>query len=353
MRILIVCDFLFKYGAEQARSLAHAGQDVAMLVRAHALEFGGSMDERRRVLEDLRVDGVRQYVIPGRIRSPSAAPAMVTVRRRLRTWQPHIVHVHENHDPRLLAITRGFRTVFTVHDPVEHLGARAFTRRDAWVANQWLRRAQRIVVHAEPLADELGAIVGPARIAVIPHGTWPLDQPLSVPAAPTVLLFGRLEQYKGVDVLVAAMHAVWRERPDVRLVVAGEGPAAEVVPQDPRVTLIARYIRESEVQPLLSEASLVALPYTQASQSGVGALAIAAGVPVVVTDVGALRDLTYDPTFVARAADPPALAAAILRNLDHDAGVRAAVIEHARARFSWEHTAELSLELYRDVLRAS
>jgi alpha-maltose-1-phosphate synthase len=353
MRILIVCDFLFKYGAQQARSLAHAGQDVSMLVRAHALEFGGSMDERRRALEDLRVDGVRQFVIPGRIRSPAAVPAMVKVRRRLHTWQPHIVHVHENHDPRLLAVTHGYRTVFTVHDPVEHLGARAFTRRDAWVANQWLRRAERIVVHADTLADELAATVGRARIAVIPHGTWPLDEPHSVPATPTVLFFGRLERYKGIDVLGTAMHSVWRERPDVRLVVAGEGPAVESVPQDPRVTLIARYIRESEVPPLLSEASLVALPYTQASQSGVGALAIAAGVPVVVTDVGGLPELTYDPRFVARAADPRALAAAILRNLDHDAGVRAAVIEHARAHFSWDHSAELSLALYREMLRQS
>jgi glycosyltransferase involved in cell wall biosynthesis len=311
------------------------------------------MDERRRVLEDLHDDGVRQFLLPGRIRSPSAAPAMLKVRRELLTWQPHIVHVHENHDPRLLAVTSGFRTVFTVHDPVEHLGARAFTRLDAWVTRQWLRRAQRIVVHADALADELAATVGSARIAVIPHGTWPLGQPLSLPPTPTVLLFGRLEQYKGVDVLVTAMHSIWRERPDVRLIVAGEGPAAELVPEHPRVTLIARYIRESEVQPLLSEASLVALPYTQASQSGVGALAIAAGVPVVVTDVGALRELAYDPGFVARAGDPPALAAAIMRNLDHDTDVRTAVIEHARARFSWDHTAELSLELYRHVLRGS
>jgi len=139
----------------------------------------------------------------------------------------------------------------------------------------------------------------------------------------------------------------------VRLIVAGEGPAAALVPEHPRVTLIARYIPEPEVQPLLREASLVALPYTQASQSGVGALAIAAGVPVVVTDVGALRELAYDPRFVAKAGDPRALAAAILRNVDHDADVRTAVIDHARTHFSWDHTAELSLELYREVLRGS
>jgi glycosyltransferase involved in cell wall biosynthesis len=353
MRILIVCDFLLKYSAEQARSLAGAGHDVGLLVRSHALEFGGSIHERDHALDVLRDAGVRAFELPGRVRSPSAVPAVLEIRRQLRDWQPDVVHAHENFDPRLLMVTRGFRTVFTVHDPVEHLGAREFTRVETWVASQWLHRARRIVVHADPLAAELAPRVGPARIVVIPHGTWPRDSPLLPPAAPTVLLFGRLEQYKGLDVLVEAMPLIWRARPEVQLVVAGEGPAATLVPDHPRVTLIARYIAESEVEPLLAEASLVALPYTQASQSGVGALAIAAGVPVVVTDVGGLPDLAYDPRFVAEAGNSCALAATILRNLDNDMPVRRSVLAHAGSRFSWDHVAELNLRLYRDVILQS
>jgi glycosyltransferase involved in cell wall biosynthesis len=278
---------------------------------------------------------------------------MLGIRRQLHNWQPDVVHAHENHDPRLLGVTRGFRTVFTVHDPVEHLGAREFTRLDTWVAEKWLHRARRIVVHADALADELAPKVGRARIAVIPHGTWPRNVPLTPPAAPTVLFFGRLEQYKGVDVLVEAMPHVWQVRPEVRLVVAGHGPAATLVPDHPQIMLIARYIAESEVEPLLAEASVVALPYTQASQSGVGVLAIAAGVPVVVTDVGGLPDLAYDPRFVAEAGNPRALAATLLRNLDNDAIVRRSVLAHAGSGFSWDHAAELSIRLYRDVIRDS
>lgn len=60
---------------------------------------------------------------------------------------------------------------------------------------------------------------------------------------------------------------------------------------DPRISLIVRYMSEREIDTLLAEASLVALPYTQASQSGVGALAVAAGVPVVASDLGALPEL--------------------------------------------------------------
>ena len=53
MRILIVSDFFVKYGAQQARALVNIGHDVAMLVRSHSAEFGGSAEERDEVLDAL------------------------------------------------------------------------------------------------------------------------------------------------------------------------------------------------------------------------------------------------------------------------------------------------------------
>ncbi len=350
MRVLIVCDFLFKYGSQQARSLVHAGHDVAILCRSHALEFGGLEHERDEAHDRLRDEGIRMLVVPGRVRSASAVPAMLGIRRALRRWRPHVVHVHENHDPRLLALTAGYRTVLTVHDPLGHPGAPELTRSENWAFRRWFHRADRFIVHGQALVPELRPIVGDRPITVIHHGTDARAQPLPAPPAPTVLLFGRLEQYKGVEVLVAAMDLVWKRRPDARLVVAGEGVAARLVPDDPRVTLVARYISEAEVDGILADASLVALPYTQASQSGVGLLAIAAGVPVVVSDLGSLPDLAYDGSFVSAAGDPGALAAAILRHLDDDGDVRARVLEHARARFSWEAAARQTTELYRELM---
>ena len=350
MRVLIVCDFLFKYGSQQARSLARDGHDVAMLFRSHALEFGGSTVERERLLATLRHENIKLFVLPGRVRSVSAVPRMFELRRELDGWRPQIVHVHENLDPRLLALTRGYRTVFTVHDPVEHLGARSFTRSERWIVKRWLGRSERLVVHGQALADELAPSVGRARIVVIPHGTWPRSEPLPPPPSPSVLLFGRLELYKGVEVLVEAMRFVWERRPDVKLVVAGHGPAARLVPADPRISLRPTYISEDEIEPLLAGASLVVLPYTQASQSGVGLLAVGAGVPVVVSDLGALPDLAYDPSFVCEHGDPRALAQTIIRHLDDGPDVRTAVLMHARSHFSWEHAAALTTRLYEELV---
>lgn len=354
MRILIVCDFLFKYGSQQARSLVAMGHDVAILCRSHSLEFGGSDEEREDWLSTLRADGIQLFIVPGRVRSISAVPAMLDLRRDLRRWSPQVVHVHENHDPRLLALTTGYVTVLTVHDPLGHPGAPELTRAENWVFRRWFVRARRFVVHGAALVEELAPIVGgDQRIVVIPHGMSPRTEPLPSPRTPTVLLFGRLEEYKGVGVLLEAMRLVWERRPDVRLIVAGEGEAARVVPSDPRITLIPRYIPENEVEPLLSKASLVALPYTQASQSGVGLLALAVGVPVVVSDLGALPELACDSSFVAEARSPERLAETIIRHVDDGEEVRQAVLRYARSRFSWEHCATLTTRLYNDLIAGS
>ena len=348
MRVLIVCDFLLKYGSEQARALARAGHDVAILCRAHALEFGGAAAERDELFEGLRREGVATVMIPGRIRSISAVPKLIRVRRGLRRWRPDVVHVHENHDPRLLALTTGYRTVLTVHDPLGHPGAPELNRWENWAFRHWFRRAERFVVHGEPLIEELAPFAHDAPMVVIPHGVWPRSTPLAPPQSRTVLLFGRLEQYKGVEVLVDAMDHVWERRPEVKLVVAGAGAAARLVPDRPRVSLIPRYISETEVDALLAQASLVALPYTQASQSGVGTLAISAGVPVVVSDLGALPQLAFDTSFVCEAGNPRALADAIVRHLDDGPQVRSAVLRHAQSHFSWDHAAQLTTDLYRE-----
>jgi glycosyltransferase involved in cell wall biosynthesis len=350
MRVLIVCDFFLKYGAQQARSLARMNHEVAILCRSHAFEFGGHSGERDELLARAGDDGVGLFVVPDGIRSLRAVPTVLDIRQALRRWRPDVVHVHRNHDPRLLAVTAGYRTVLTVHDPVDHPGAVALKRWENRAEAQWFRRADRYVVHGPTLAEELTPHVDPRRIAVIPHGVSPRSEPLPRPRSPTVLLFGRLEEYKGVEVLVDATRLVWEQRPDVRLVVAGKGPAARHVPEDRRVSLIPRYIAENEVDELFAEASLVALPYTQASQSGVGVLAIAAGVPVVVSRLGALPELAYEPSFTFEPGNTAALANTILRHLDDEREVRGAVLRHAQSRFSWDHAAQLSTQLYRGLI---
>ena len=347
MRVLVACDWFLKYAAHQATALARAGVDVRILCRTHAFEFGGSAEERASALAAL--DGVSISALPGRVSSLSAAGAVRRLRKDVRTWRPDVVHAHDNADPRLLAIVRGRRRVITIHDPTPHPGQPSRSRVEDSIRRHWITGSDAVIVHGAALVDELPAWVRQRRVAVVPHGATVLGRPLAVPSDPVVLLFGRLEPYKGLDVLLRAMERVWNARPDVRLHIAGRGSESDQIPSDPRIGVRAEYVPEAELQSLFATTTLAVLPYTQGSQSGVGSVALGYGVPTIVSDVGALEDLAADATFVVPAGDDHALAGAILAHLDHDESMRSRVLAFARDRLSWDACARRTLEVYRSL----
>lgn len=350
MRVLIVCDFFLKYASAQIEALSDAGLAVALLCRTHTGEFGGDEQERHKLLEGVAAAGARVLEVPGRFRSLSAVPSLLSIRQQVRRWKPDVVHAHDNYDPRLLLLTRGFPLALTIHDPTRHPGARTLVGVHARTRGAWIGRASELIVHGDRLKAALVAAEGVQRITVIPHGTTVLPAPVVVPKEPAVLLFGRLEPYKGIDVLVAAMNIVWQVRPDVRLIVAGAGPEARRVRRNPKIELCDGYVPEADLDRLFLRASLAVLPYSEASQSGAGLEALRRGIPIVVSDVGGLPDLVHDPTLVVPPRDPPALASALLRHLGHDYDFRRSVLADTRARFSWQATVAPTLATYAQIL---
>jgi glycosyltransferase involved in cell wall biosynthesis len=349
MRVLVVCDWFLKYASPQAAALRDLGVDAALLCRDHAQEFGGAADEVEKTLGAVHAAGVSVFQLPGRVSSAKDLPTVVRTLATVCRWAPDVVHAHDNHDPRLLLAAGGYRVALTIHDPSPHPGAPRLPAAKRAIRAAWLRRAQRLVVHSDSLKKELAA-ADLTRVWVMPLGVEPAATPLRRPPERCVLFFGRLQTYKGLPVLLAAMRLVWSHRPDVRLLVLGEGPEAARLPADERIERSIGYVPESAIEPMLRRASLVVLPYTQASQSAVGLLALARGVPAVVSDVGALPDLALDRSFVVPPENPRELAAAIVRHLDHSASVREAALQRAQHQFSWRVVAERSVELYNEML---
>jgi len=325
------------------------GTKVLFLCRTHHREFGGSAEEYQQILERLQDSGVDLLRLPGRISSPGPMLLLPKLRHAIRTWRPDIVHAQENEDPRLLALTRGYPSVITIHDPVPHLGAPTLGMPSRAVDWFWLRSVDRVVVHGESLRRYLNGRVPAQRVGVIPHGTDVSARPLPRPGEPAVLLFGRLERYKGIHVLLQAMEMLWSTRPEVKLLVFGRGSEAHLLTGDRRIENATGYFPEGELTEILSRASVVALPYLTGTQSGVGVQAIGHGVPVVVSDVGALAELTPDGSFVVPPGDSRRLAAALLAHID-DGDARKKVLDHAKRHFAWSVTATRSLELYATVL---
>ncbi len=353
IRVALVCDWFLKYSAAQAQALAGLGADVVLLCREHSFEFNGDVQERAAAIHAAQAAGVRVIELPGRLWEPTVLPALVRISRSLRRFAPDLIHAHDGADPRPLALLPRVPIVLTIHDPSFHPGQPvAALAPKRWFLHRartaWRRRASLIVVHSERLRKEVELGEG-QRCAVVAHGLHAHREPLPAPAAPAVAFFGRLEPYKGLEVLAAAMPQVWASRPDVQLHVVGTG-ATDLPLRDPRVSFERTYLPESGIEDLFRSASLAVLPYTQASQTGAGSLAVGYGVPVIATRVGGLPDLVLDETYLAQAGDHRGLAAAILSHLDDGPEVRARVLAEVARPRSWTAGAEASLRLYEQLI---
>lgn len=197
----------------------------------------------------------------------------------------------------------GVRLVWTAHNVLPH--APVFP--DDTSARRTLVEASDLVLaHTQSALTELAAFGAlPHKSAVIRHGPiapMNCDAPLTLPATSgkprRFLFFGRVQQYKGVEDLLAAF-----------LALPGDGAACLTVAgqcDDPQlrsrlhalarqggtaITLRLEHIPEEEVTHLLCSADVVVLPFRQVTTSGSAMLALSHGRPLIVPDLPGLADL--------------------------------------------------------------
>jgi len=134
-----------------------------------------------------------------------------------------------------------------------------------------------------------------------------------------LLSFGRLLPYKGLDLLVESLKLLG-PRPGLCVRVVGSGPESpelSALRVLPGVTVENRWVPETEVGALFSWADAVVLPYREASQSGVAAVALAAHRYVIATNVGGLAEqLTGEPLAILCEPNAASLADGLRRVID-------------------------------------
>lgn len=355
LRAWLACDWFVKYTAGLARGLSENGCRAILLTRDHDQEFGDEAGAMRSFVDGASSEEVRHLQLRGRVRQPAGLREAARLARIRRDFEPDVVHLQDSvtNDLRLAlasGLPRG-RYALTVHDPVPHPGDEVHPLPLKMVRRSLRRGASLVFVHSEALAEELAG-TGDVRapIEVVPHGAASAE--FRPPPSDSLLFFGRMSYYKGLDVLLDAMAAVWAERPQTRLTVAGEGelPAHEAL-GDPRVEVRSEHVPESEVAGLYEGATCVVLPYRQASQSGVGSLAMQHGRAVIATRVGGLPELVGEEQGrIVPCEDPEALAAAILEVLS-TAGLAERLGQGAAAaverEIGWKVVAARTIEAYR------
>ena len=106
------------------------------------------------------------------------------------------------------------------------------------------------------------------------------------------LFFGRIDDYKGLDIL----YYTAKKLDSVNFVVAGNGKSNYIgkLKSLNNVNVINRFINENEVKELFLKAKACVLPYKNATQSGVQILSYSYATPVIVNDVGNLKEFVLD-----------------------------------------------------------
>jgi glycosyltransferase involved in cell wall biosynthesis len=264
-----------------------------------------------------------------------------------------------------IRIPRGRAVGITVHhitgsSAVARWGSLAGRAVAWWEAGQ-LRTGRHFSATSAATEARLRSLVGGhARItrisAGVPDGLFDLPRV----EGDYLLYFGRLDwSQKGLDVLLDAMAALVRERPDIRLKIAGRGKDGDRVAAasrrlgiSPQVELLGA-VGEDERDRLLSGALMLLMPSRFEGFGMVAAEAMAAGVPVVASDAGSLPEVVDPPSggVLVPVGDAASLAAAARRLLDEPAE-RRRLSESARisaGRFRWDAIAEQHLAFLESI----
>ena len=162
------------------------------------------------------------------------------------------------------------------------------------------------------------------------------------PQLRTLLFFGLIRDYKGLDLLIDAMPLLG---PDYQLLIAGESYGsfekydAQIAASGcaGRIHVFNRYIDDEEVPRFFSAADLCVLPYKSATQSGITAIALHFDVPQVATPVGGLEESVGKPGLgvMAREASADAIADAIRHFYDGGAEAFVTNIREVKRTQTW------------------
>jgi glycosyltransferase involved in cell wall biosynthesis len=303
------------------------------------------------------------------------------------TAKPGVFHILWNNKFELIDRTvlmlyyrlLGKRVVLTAHNVNARKRDSTDTPLNRLTLSVQYRLADHIFVHTDKMKRELteGFAIRESAVTIIPFGInnavpnttltrEEARQRLGVrDTDKTILFFGRIAPYKGLEYLIGAMQQLLQKDRDYRLIVAGRpqrsaeaywGAIRHTIETniDPtRIIMKVEHVPDEDTEVYFKAADVAVLPYTMIFQSGVLFLAYSFGVPVIVADVGSLKeDIVEGITgFSFAPGDPADLARAmetyftsdLFANLDsrrHD------IREYAHARHSWDTVGSMTVDVY-------
>jgi glycosyltransferase involved in cell wall biosynthesis len=288
--------------------------------------------------------------------------------REIQTFAPDVIHYQGFHPWLDLALPFWHRypLVCTVHDFRPHPGDKLSQKTPFWVEMFVRRRADQLIVHSEHIRALMVRQLNGAseNISLMPHIQIGQELVSTTPKEDEhlILFFGRIWEYKGLEYLIRAEPLISARVPGVRIMIAGQGEEfsryARMMVHPERFIVHNEFISEERTAEYFRRASIVVLPYIEASQSGVIPLAYSAAKPVVATTVGGLPEMVEHGRtgYLVPPRDAAKLADALVRLL-LDANLRREMGANAKRKVELECSPDdialKTLEVYRRAIANS
>lgn len=364
MKIALVCPYAWdKFGGVQSHIRALA---AALKERDHVVEVFAPRS--KNAPEGGTEPGVtfvgRAVGVPA---NGSVAPlafgpmAAVAVRRALKEFDPDVLHLHEPLIPSLglLALWNSdVPAVGTFHASAE--ASFGYQAGKPALIKSMKKLAVRTVV--SDAASELIGRYFRGDYEMTPNGVevarFRDAQPADFKAPNLVLFLSRIERRKGLEVLIQALARLGRD--DVTLVAAGTGPeerrCRSLAKRLGVETMWLGRVSEADLPRVFKAASIYCAPGLGGESFGIVLIeAMAAGLPVVCSDLPGFRAVASDAAALVPPDDPDALAGAIASVFDDPGKTEAMRLasEEVAARYDWAALVEHVESLYVRAVGAS
>ena len=283
--------------------------------------------------------------------------------REIRAWKPDVLIVRywmSYFAPSLGYITRKMRKHCKVVSILDNVIPHEPHFFDAPLTRYFLKGSNGCVTLCEAVSKDLISLKSDVEYTVIQHPLYShfgekkdrteAEARLGLaPGKKNLLFFGLIRDYKGLDILLEAFRSLDE---DYQLIIAGEPYGSfekyqkiiDSIPGKDRIFMDLKYIKDSEVTDYFSAADLAVLPYRSATQSGISSVAYHFEVPMIVTNVGGLKETIGDrgTGIVAEEGTPEAIRKEIM-NFFADPKINMDCITNIREekqRLSWKTFAQ-------------